>query len=143
MTDLVRHGSVPFEQLLEANQTFAQLVYHTGVTDLLPKDENVKIQAFLGGLAPGGMTEYHVHNGTGIFLVLEGACRVERRDTGESLTYGVGELFYEPIGKIHRGVNASDTLPYTAFGIKITAPYLEHDTYMEAMDHNPNRSFGK
>ena len=133
-------GQILLKDLLQENEQLARIIYFDEVTGHFPKDPNLQIQVYTGELRPGGKTPWHAHNGTALFLVTHGNCQVERRDTGEIFEYGPGDVFFEPVGHVHRGINPTRSV-YTCFGLKVTPPGLDHDTYMPHLDKVPNRSF--
>lgn len=133
-------GQIALGDILADNEELARIIFHDGETTHFPKDPQVQVQVYTGELAPGGKTPWHVHNGSALFLVTHGWCHVERRDTGEIMEYGPGDVFYEPVGKVHRGINPTREI-YTCFGLKVTPPGRPHDTYMPKLDKVPNRTF--
>ena len=92
-----------------------------------PKVPQLQVRVAVGELAPGGTMPWHLHNGGGLFLVLRGECVIETRDVDEPEHYRPGDVLFEPIGVVHRGINPSATQPYSGIGLKYCHPGLDHD----------------
>lgn len=93
----------------------------------LPKVPRLQIRIAAAEMAPGGQMPWHLHNGGGLFLVLRGQCRIDVRGTDEPERYQAGDVLFEPLGVVHRGVNTSETDSYFGIGMKYCAPGLAHD----------------
>ena len=81
---------------------------HNG--DALTRDEHLawcKRRA----LAPKGWTNFHCHNGATFFLALQGVFEAHFEE-GILIRAKAGDVYSEPIGKMHRGHNPHETLPY-------------------------------
>lgn len=141
MNDKQKKLAIAVTNILRGDEEFARRVYFDDMYHEMPKDPSLKIQVFTGEMAPGGKTPWHVHNGAALFLVTNGACKVEKRDTGEVQYHEAGEVFFEPVGYIHQATNVSDTEVYSCFGLKFTPPGREHDLYTEQLLAPPNRMF--
>lgn len=105
---------------LQEGQQLARQVLHSGLYDHMPKDPSVRVTVYTAEILPGAVTDWHIHNGAALFLVVSGELTVEFRD--ESIVYGPGEVLYEPIGAIHRGANRHATEPVVAVGFLVTPP---------------------
>ena len=110
----------PGEQL-HRNVLFDQLVA------TLPKDPAAKVQIYNAEIAPGGYTNRHQHNGTTFFIALQGVFEARFED-GTVLTAKAGDVYSEPIGKVHRGHNPHADLAYLCIGVAITPPGQDHVT---------------
>ena len=93
----------------------------------MPKDPQVKVQIYNAEIAPGGYTNWHCHNGATFFIALQGIFEAEFQE-GILVKAKAGDVYSEPIGKIHRGHNPHPDLPYLCIGVCITAPDREHVT---------------
>ena len=122
---------IKLHDLLKEGEEFARVVYHDAEYAQLPKDQELRVQLYTTEIAPGGATPWHMHNGAGLFLVTRGRIRVECRDTGEVFNYSAGEVLFEPVGLVHRGVNPDPEQNYFGIGVKFCRPGLEHDLPVE------------
>jgi quercetin dioxygenase-like cupin family protein len=93
----------------------------------LPKDPNVQVQIYNAEIAPGGYTNWHCHNGATFFVALQGIFEAEFAE-GILTKARAGEVYSEPIAKIHRGYNPHPDLAYLCIGFCVTAPDREHVT---------------
>ena len=82
----------------------------------LPKDPQVKVQIYNAEIAPGGYTNWHCHNGATFFIALQGIFEAEFED-GILVKAKAGDVYSEPIARIHRGHNPHPELPYLCIGI--------------------------
>ena len=93
----------------------------------LPKDPTAKVQIYNAEIAPGGSTNRHQHNGTTFFIALQGVFEARFED-GTVLRAKAGDVYSEPIGKIHRGHNPHAEVPYLCIGVAITPADRDHVT---------------
>jgi quercetin dioxygenase-like cupin family protein len=93
----------------------------------LPKDPSAKVQIYNAEIAPGGYTNRHKHNGTTFFIALQGVFEARFED-GTVLTAKAGDVYSEPIGKVHRGHNPHPDLAYLCIGVAITPADQDHVT---------------
>ena len=114
-------GYVGPERALYRNVLFERLF------ESLPKDPAVKIQIYNAEIAPGGYTNRHKHNGTTFFIALQGVFEAHFED-GTVLEARAGDVYSEPIGKVHRGHNPHPDLAYLCIGVAITPADLPHVT---------------
>jgi quercetin dioxygenase-like cupin family protein len=98
-------GLVPPGQKLYRNVLFDQLYAS------IPKDPEAKVQIYTAELAPKGWTNFHCHNGATFFLALQGVFEAHFEE-GILIRAKAGDVYSEPIGKMHRGHNPHETLPY-------------------------------
>jgi quercetin dioxygenase-like cupin family protein len=90
----------------------------------LPKDPQARVQIYNAEIAPGGYTNWHCHNGATFFLALQGVFEAEFEE-GILVRAKAGDVYPEPIAKIHRGHNPHPELPYLCIGFCLTAPDRE------------------
>jgi quercetin dioxygenase-like cupin family protein len=109
---------------LAPGEPFHRNILYDGLYDRLPRDPTVKVRIFTGELAPGANTDWHIHNGSSFFLVVQGSFRVEFE--GGSFIVKAGEVFIEEIGRVHRVVNMEKDISVVAFAVLLTAPDREH-----------------
>jgi hypothetical protein len=68
-----------------------------------------------------------VANGATFFLACKGCSRrISRR--GILIRAKAGDVYSEPIGKVHRGHNPHETLPYLCVAFCVTTPDRDHVT---------------
>jgi len=106
---------------LHRNVLFDQLVA------TLPKDPSAKVQIYNAEIAPGGYTNRHKHNGATFFIALQGVFEARFED-GTVLKAKAGDVYSEPIGKVHRGHNPHPDLAYLCIGVAITPADQDHVT---------------
>lgn len=93
----------------------------------LPKDPSAKVQIYNAEIAPGGYTSWHCHNGATFFVALQGVFEAEFAE-GILTKAKAGDVYSEPIAKIHRGHNPHPSIPYLCIGFCVTPPDREHVT---------------
>jgi len=123
-------GLVPEGQGLHRNTLFDELFAS------LPRDPEAKVQIYSAEIVPLGYTPPHLHNGATFFLALQGLFEAHF-DDGTVIKSKTGDVYSEPIGKIHRGYNPHPTLPYLCIGFCLTAPDREHVTNVASMENDP------
>ena len=74
-----------------------------------------------------GLDDFHCHNGATFFLALQGVFEAHFEE-GIFIRAKAGDVYSEPIGKMHRGHNPHETLPYLCVAFCITAPDRDHVT---------------
>ena len=94
----------------------------------IPKDPEVKVQIYNAEIAPGGFTEWHCHNGATFFVALQGIFEAHFIEPGLVVNAKAGDVYSEPIGKVHRGHNPHPELSYLCVGFCVTPPNREHIT---------------
>jgi quercetin dioxygenase-like cupin family protein len=114
-------GFVSPGQQLYRNVLFDQLYAS------IPKDPEAKVQIYTAELAPKGWTNFHCHNGATFFLALQGVFEAHFEE-GILIRAKAGDVYSEPIGKMHRGHNPHETLSYLCVGFCVTAPDRDHVT---------------
>jgi len=90
----------------------------------IPRDPEVRVQIYNAEIAPNGYTNWHQHNGATFFVALQGLFEAHFQE-GILIRAKSGEVYSEPIAKIHRGHNPHPELPYLCIGISLTAPDRE------------------
>jgi len=105
---------------LEEGQAFGRKVFHSALYEHLPRDPSVRVTVYTAEIAPGGTTGWHTHNGVSLFLIVAGELTVEFED--HEKTYTAGDVFYEPIGVIHRGRNRHPTETCVGVAFLATSP---------------------
>ena len=110
-------------------ELFRNVLYEQ-LYEFLPKDPAAKVQIYNAEIAPGGYTNWHCHNGATFFVALQGIFEAEFQE-GILVTAKAGEVYSEPIAKIHRGHNPHPELAYLCIGMAITAPDREPVTNVE------------
>jgi quercetin dioxygenase-like cupin family protein len=114
-------GLVPEGQHLFRNVLYDKLYAS------IPKDPEVRVQIYTAEIAPQGFTGYHCHNGATFFLALQGEFEAHFED-GILVRAKAGDVYSEPIGRMHRGHNPHPTIPYLCVGFCVTAPDRDHVT---------------
>src|SRR5208283_1631852 len=93
----------------------------------IPRDAEAKELIYTTQIAPMGRTNFHCHNGATFFLALQ--CIFEAHfEEGVLVRAKAGEVYSEPIGKMHRGHNPHPTIPYLCVAFCVTAPDRDHVT---------------
>lgn len=116
--------------ILEPGQDFRRAVLFDQLYASLPRDPNARVQMYHYEIAPGCSTNWHLHNGATFFLVLQGEFEAQFED-GTVFKAKAGDVYSEPIGKIHRGHNPSKTLANIGIGVSLTSPDREPVTSVE------------
>ncbi len=113
--------------LVPAGQELHRRVLFDKLFSSLPKDAEAKVQIYTAEIVPKGWTGFHCHNGATFFLALQGIFEAHFED-GVLIRAKAGDVYSEPIGKMHRGHNPHATIPYLCVGFCITAPDRDHVT---------------
>jgi len=90
----------------------------------VPKDPQLHVQVYNYEIAPKGFTNWHIHGGATFYLTLQGRFEGHFQE-GVLIHGGPGEVYSEPIGKIHRGHNPDPDTPLLGIGIALTTPGVE------------------
>lgn len=114
---------IDFDSLIAEGATTVRKVLYEQPYDLLPRDPSVSINVYVGIIRAGAHNAYHFHNGTSFFVVLQGRIRVEFAD--EEREYTAGDVYCEPIGKVHRAHNPDPDVDFICIGFNVTAPERE------------------
>jgi quercetin dioxygenase-like cupin family protein len=90
----------------------------------IPKDPTVQVQVYNFEIGPGGFTGWHLHTGATFYVALQGMFEGYFEE-GVLVRAKAGEVYSEPMGKIHRGHNPHSELPLLGIGLAITSPGIE------------------
>jgi quercetin dioxygenase-like cupin family protein len=114
-------GLVPPDKLFHRRELF------DGLYASFPKDPEAKVQIYAAEIVPKGWTNFHCHNGATFFIALQGVFEAHFED-GILIRAKAGDVYSEPIGKMHRGHNPHDVIPYLCVAFCVTAPDRDHVT---------------
>lgn len=106
--------------LLPTGAAYGRVTHMDQIYDSLPRDPQVRVELSTVEIAPRRYNHYHFHNGTAIYILLQG--RIELEFTQETLEYSAGDTYIEPIGSVHRAFNPHADIPLLAVGVSLTAP---------------------
>jgi quercetin dioxygenase-like cupin family protein len=120
---------IDFDGLLPADVPHVRRVLYEAPYDLLPRDPSVTITVYIGVHNPKSYTDWHYHNGSSFFSVLQGRIEVEFAD--EVRSFSVGDVYSEPIGKVHRAHNPDPEVKFVCVGFNATPPGRELVTTVE------------
>jgi quercetin dioxygenase-like cupin family protein len=109
------------------DKLFHRRVLFEGLYASFPKDPEAKVQIYTAEIVPKGWTNFHCHNGATFFIALQGMFEAHFEE-GVLVRAKAGDVYSEPIGKMHRGHNPHDTIPYLCVAFCITAPDRDHVT---------------
>lgn len=111
------------EGFLQPGETLHRRTLFDELSSFVPKDPELRVQVYSYEIVPGGFTGWHVHGGATFFLTLQG--RFEGHfEEGVLINGEIGEVYSEPIGKVHRGHNPHPSLPLLGIGIALTPPHI-------------------
>lgn len=102
------------------------------VYEAIPRDPRVRIAVSTVQMAPRSYNAYHVHNGTAVYMIVQGELEIEFPE--QTKHYRVGDAYIEPIGVVHRAFNPDEVNPMTAVGFLVTAADREHITVVAGPD---------
>jgi quercetin dioxygenase-like cupin family protein len=97
---------------------------------LIPRDPELKVLVFHAEIVPGGITNWHCHNGATFFVALQGRFEAQFEE-GVLVRAQAGDVYSEPIGKFHRGHNPDASVPFVCIGFCLTSPDKEHVTSLD------------
>ena len=123
-------GTVPEGQLMVRNQLFE------GLYSSFPRDPESRVWIYSFEFLPKAYTVPHLHNGATFFVLLQGEFEAHF-DDGTMLRAKAGDVYSEPIGKIHRGHNPRDDIAAIGLSFSVTAPDRDHVTNVVAMENDP------
>ncbi|HEU4451368.1 MAG TPA: cupin domain-containing protein [Gaiellaceae bacterium] len=121
---------IDLDGLLPAGAEHVRAMLYEGPYGLLPRDPSVTINVYVGVHAPHSRTAWHFHNGASFFAVLQGRIEVEFAD--ETRAYAAGDVYSEPIGKVHRAYNPDPELNFVCVSFNATPPDREMVTTISA-----------
>ncbi len=117
--------------ILESDEGFRRAFVFDKLYESLPRDASARVQVYHYSIAAGAYTNWHLHNGATFFLVLQGEFEAHFED-GTRINAKVGDVYSEPIGKVHRGHNPRSDVPNIGIGINLTSPDREPVTNVPA-----------
>lgn len=123
-------GTVPEGQQMFRNELFE------GLYSSFPRDPESRVWIYSFEFLPKAYTAPHLHNGATFFLLLQGEFEAHF-DDGTVFRAKAGDVYSEPIGKIHRGHNPRDDIAAIGISFSVTAPDREHITNVIAMQNDP------
>lgn len=103
---------------------YVRRVVFDEISELLPKDPQVRVGMYVAGILPRAAVEWHVHNGAVFFLVVQGQVTLEYEHGQEH--YQAGDAYSEPVGQIHRAFNPHPSVEAVLFGFAATAADRQH-----------------
>jgi len=109
---------------LKPGQSLHRNMLFDALYEYVPKDPNVHVQIYNYEITPGGFTNWHIHMGATFYLTLQGLFEGHFEE-GVLIKGGPGEVYSEPIGKVHRGHNPHPEMILQGIGIALTAPSIE------------------
>jgi quercetin dioxygenase-like cupin family protein len=115
---------VKLNDILEAGQPFKRALLFDQLYASLPHEPEARVQVYHYEIAPGGFTNYHLHNGATFFVCLQGEFEAHFEE-GVLIRAKAGDVYSEPIGKIHRGHNPRKDISNFGVGISLTSPDRE------------------
>src|SRR5215469_9404580 len=121
---------LPLEGYLKPGEQLHRNILFEQLYSSLPRDPQVKVQIYNAEITPGGFTNWHLHNGATFFIVLQGMFEAHFQE-GILIKAKAGDVYSEPIGKVHRGHNPHPNVPFLCIGVCLTAPDRDHVTNVE------------
>jgi quercetin dioxygenase-like cupin family protein len=121
---------IDFDALLPADAPHVRKILYEEAYEHLPRDPSVAIVVYIGVHNPKSYTAWHYHNGSSFFAVLQGRIEVEFED--EVRSFAAGDVYAEPIGKIHRAHNPDPAVKFVCVGFNATPPDREMVVSVEA-----------
>lgn len=123
-------GTVP-----DGQQMFRKELFE-GLHASFPKDPEARVWIYSFEFLPKSFTVPHLHNGATFFLLLQREFEAHF-DDGTVFRAKAGDVYSEPIGKIHRGHNPRDDIAAIGISFSVTSPDRDHITNVAAMDNDP------
>lgn len=123
MTDIITPASelkVKLEGLLGPGEPFRRFFLTDNIVANLPKDPNVRMQVYHYEIAPGAFTNWHCHNGPTFFVCLQGEFEAHFEE-GVLVRAKAGDVYSEPIAKMHRGHNPRSDIANIGVGFSLTS----------------------
>jgi len=111
--------------LLQPGQSLHRNMLFDILYDHVPKDPQAHVQIYNYEISPGGFTNWHIHMGATFYLTLQGLFEGHFEE-GVLIKGRAGEVYSEPVGKIHRGHNPHAEVPLLGIGIAVTSPGIDH-----------------
>ncbi len=127
---LALSGTVPDGKQAHRNSLF------DGLYASFPRDPQARVWIYSFEFLPGAYTDPHLHNGATFFVLLQGEFEAHF-DDGTVLRAKAGDVYSEPIGKIHRGHNPRRDMAALGLSFSVTSPDREHITNVVGMTNDP------
>lgn len=108
---------------LKPGQTLHRNMLFDALYSVIPKDPELQVQIYNYEIASGGFTNWHIHTGATFYLTLQGQFEGHFEE-GVLIRGKAGEVYSEPIGKIHRGHNPHQEIILQGIGIALTSPNI-------------------
>lgn len=105
--------------LLPDGARYGRITHLEQVYEALPRDPAVNLEVSTVEIAPGCYNDFHYHNGTAVYILLQG--RIEIQFPESVKKYSAGDAYVEPIGIVHRAFNPHARIPLIAVGVAMTA----------------------
>jgi quercetin dioxygenase-like cupin family protein len=121
--------------LLPEDGSHVRRVLYDEIEARLPRDPEARVNVQLSELNPGRSASWHVHNGVVFFVVLRGLVTLQYE--GRTEHYSAGDVYTEPIGVVHRGLNPHPDIPAALIGFWVTAADRPHVTETNAPPWTP------
>jgi quercetin dioxygenase-like cupin family protein len=121
---------IDFDSLVPEDVPHVRKVLYEAPYEFLPRDPSVTINVYIGVHNPLSSTAWHFHNGASFFAVLQGRIEVEFED--EVRRFAAGDVYAEPIGRVHRAHNPDPEVKFVCVGFNATPPDREMVTQVEA-----------
>ena len=118
-----KHLKMQLDGYLKPGQALHRNLLFDVLYDCLPKDSQAQIQIYNYEISPGGFTNWHIHTGATFYLTLQGLFEGHFEE-GVLIRGNPGEVYSEPIGKVHRGHNPHTEVTLQGIGIAITSPHI-------------------
>lgn len=125
------HASHGYQQLkmqldgyLKPGQSLQRNMLFDALYEFIPKDPKAHVQIYNYEIAPGGFTNWHIHTGATFYLTLQGLFEGHFEE-GVLIRGKPGEVYSEPIGKVHRGHNPHAEVPLLGIGVALTSPGID------------------
>src|SRR6185437_4133855 len=119
-----RHLRMQLDGYLQPGQTLHRNMLFDALYEQLPRDPKAHVQVYNYEISPGGFTNWHIHTGATFYLTLQGLFEGHFEE-GVLIRGKPGEVYSEPIGKIHRGHNPHTEVTLLGIGVAITSPGIE------------------
>lgn len=127
---LALSGTVPGGKQAHRNTLF------DGLYASFPRDPEARVWIYSFEFLPKAYTDPHLHNGATFFVLLQGEFEAHF-DDGSVLRAKAGDVYSEPIGKIHRGHNPRSDMAALGLSFSVTSPDRPHITNVTAMLNDP------
>lgn len=107
--------------ILAPGEKFKREFLFDQLYESLPRDPQARVRVYHYEIAPGGWTNVHCHNGATFFICLQGEFEAHFEE-GVLVRAKAGDVYSEPVGKLHRGHNPHPTIANVGIGFDLTNP---------------------